>query len=46
MVPSCPYELTQEQHNDVENITQAYPADKNGTVAYFALREYFKSIFS
>lgn len=48
VVPSCPYELTQEQHNDVENITQAYPADKNGTVAYlyFALREYFKSIFS
>lgn len=45
-VPTSPHELTQEQLNIAENLRQIYPDDGNGTLIYFAIREYLISILS
>ena len=45
VVPVCPYELTQGQDNAVQNTQRFYANDENGTVAYFAVREYLRAIF-
>ena len=37
VVPSSPYQLTQEQQTVVDNIIQLYVGDVNGTMTYFAI---------
>jgi hypothetical protein len=44
VVPSCPYELTQEQQNIAENLHRIYPDDVNGIMTYFTVCEYLRSI--
>jgi hypothetical protein len=45
VVPTCPYQMTQEQEDAVRNLVHLHPNDENGTVTYFAVREYLTSIF-
>ena len=44
VVPSCPYELTQEQQNIAENLHHIYPDDVNGIMTYFTVCEYLRSL--
>ena len=44
VVPVCPYELTQDQNNAVQNMLRFYANDENGTETYFAVREYLRGI--
>ena len=46
VVPSCPYVLTEQQNEIIQNIRQAFPADSNGTETYFAVREYLRNVLS
>jgi hypothetical protein len=45
VVPTCPYEMTQEQEDALQNLLRLHPNDENGTLTFFAIREYLKSIF-
>ncbi len=40
----CPYELTEQQQMDVQNIRLAYPADINGTEIYPAVKQYLQNV--
>ena len=46
VVPPCPYVLTEQQNEIIQNIRQAFPADSNGTETYFAVREYLGNVLS
>jgi hypothetical protein len=45
VVPVCPYDLTQDQDDAVQNILGFYANDENGTATYFAVREYLRATF-
>ena len=46
VVAQCPYVLTEQQNEIIQNIRQALPADSNGTEMYFAVREYLRNVLS
>ena len=45
VVPTCRYEMTQEQVEAVQSIQRFNFNDEDGTATFFAVREYLKSIF-
>lgn len=45
VVLTCPYQMTQEQVEAVQNLLRYNLNDENGTAKYFAVKEYSRSIF-
>ena len=46
IVPSSPYQLTEEQYDIIQNIRQTHSADVNGTDTYFAVCEYLRNVLA